>query len=120
MSRLPIAVSKYQKNTAGILQKRKMGSHGGCQPRIEVIVKLQKQSRGRREVTVDWWMSSKNRCYCENKIKLGERVWSGVGWVGLNQELKLLSKCKHVGDPVGGRGRVEGVGWIDVNQELKL
>ena len=70
MSHLQNCSVKISKNTVGISQKRRKietkieesCGHGGCQSKIEVIVNMQKKSGG------------------------------GIsdGWMGVNQELKLL------------------------------
>ena len=78
------------------------GGLGGCEPRIEVIVKMQKKNvrgpvgRGSR---VDVNKELKLLSYCENakkRKKMSGGLWSGSGG----------------GSPVGGR--------VDVNKEFKL
>ena len=104
------------------------GSHGGCEQRIEVFVKIQKKKMGggglgrvgggqggcerRIEVFVK----------IQKKKKIGGEAGRGVGWgvrVDVNEELKFLGKLKKKlfffwgGGGSGGRGgRVGGSGWM--------
>ena len=64
---------------------------GGCEPRIEVIVKMQKQSRGSVGGRVGGWWGS-GGCEVVIIVKMQKKVGdvrSGGGRVDVNQGLKL-------------------------------
>ena len=89
-----------------------VGGQGGCEPRIEVIVKMHKKKSGGGSGWggSEWWCT-KNWKLLRNALKmLGEVGPVGGGGGGrlvrvvLNEELKLLWKCQK---SRGGQGGCE-------------
>ena len=103
-----------------------LGGQGGCERRIEVVVKDQKKIMGGRGEGSGWGRVRVDVNKELNFWKIPKKNGGGVGCrfggggvrVDVNEELKCLGKLKkRLGG--GGPGGLGGV-RVDVNEELKF